>query len=136
VAAPLVLLGLVAAAVAVATGLWGAWHPDDRGAAFIATLLGSALVSSAAFVAARGCFVEAGADELRDVVGWVTVRRYPRATVVGARVRSGAWRWFEIELDDATLVTLLGASPAQGPSRSLPEAMQQDITHLRMLRGA
>ena len=40
---------------------------------------------------------------LRDVVAWRTVHRVPRQQVVTVRVRAGAWRWFELELDDGSL---------------------------------
>ena len=38
----------------------------------------SGLIAAGSFAAARGCFVEVDDDTVRDVVGWVTVRRLPR----------------------------------------------------------
>lgn len=135
VAAPMFLLGLIGSAAAVAIGLWGAWHPDDLGRQFAVAMIVSGAVAVAGFVAARGCFVELGSDDLRDVVGWVTVRRIPRSSIVEARVRAGGWRWFEVELDDTSLVTLVGASPSQFPSRLLPESRQRDLADLAAMRG-
>jgi hypothetical protein len=135
VAAPLAFVGLVGAAVAVAIALWGAWHPDDLGVAFVATLSGAALVSNVGFVAARGCFVEVGPEAVRDVVAWRTRRVLPRHQVVEARVLAGAWRWFELELADDTFVTLVGAAPVQFPARLLPGASEQDLSDLALLRG-
>ena len=133
VAAPLVLVGVVGTAIAVATVLWSVWHADRLGGAFAAVLAGSLLAGFAGFVGARGCFVEPGPEEIRDVVGWVTLQRIPRARVVQARVRAGAWRWFELELDDGRLLTLLGASPAQLPTRLLPSSVEQDLADLAAL---
>lgn len=135
VAAPLALVGVLSTALAVAAALWGAWHPDELGASFAVVLAAFVALGTAGFVAARGCFVEPRGEELRDVVAWVTVRRVPRARVVEARVRAGAWRWFELELDDGTLVTLLGASPAQLPARLLPGWRESDLADLAVLRG-
>jgi len=135
VAAPLTFVGLVAAAVAVAVALWGAWHPDDLGPAFVATLAVAVAASIAGFVAARGCYVEVGPTEVRDVVAWRTRRVLPRDQVVEARVLAGAWRWFELELADETFVTLVGASPVQFPARLLPGAREQDLSDLALLRG-
>jgi hypothetical protein len=135
VAAPLFLLGAMGGALAVATALWGAWHADDRGTPFILVLTGSLIVGAAGFAAARGCFVESSPTGVRDVVAWVTVRRFASENVIEARVRAGAWRWFEVELADGRLVTLLGASPAQFPARLLPGAQEQDLSDLAALRG-
>ena len=106
-----------------------------RMAAAGAVLLAVPLIGVTGFAAARGCFVEPGSDEVRDVVAWITLRRVPRDRVVAARVRDGAWRWFELELDDGTLLTLLGASPVQLPARLLPGAREQDLSDLAALGG-
>lgn len=135
VAAPLTFVGLVAAAVAVAVALWGAWHPDDLGLAFVATLVGALLVAIGGFATARGCFVEVGPTEVRDVVAWRTRCVLPREQVVEARVLAGAWRWFELELAGERFVTLVGASPVQFPARLLPGAAEQDLSDLALLRG-
>lgn len=129
-------LGMVALALAVAVALWGAWHPDDLGAAFVLPLAAALILGVAAVAAARGCFVELGEHELRDVVGWRTIRRIPRPSVVEARVLAGAWRWFEIELADGRLVRLLGAGPAQLPARLMPASKEEDLAALAELRGS
>ncbi len=135
VAAPLTVVGLVGAAFAVATTLWATWHTGELGVASYAVIAVSLAVGVTGFAAARGCFVEPGSDEVRDVVAWITLRRVPRDRVVAARVRDGAWRWFELELDDGTLLTLLGASPVQLPARLLPGAREQDLSDLAALGG-
>lgn len=137
VAAPCFVLGVMACTVALASLLWAVWHPDDLGPAYVAVQVGSLLVGLGAFVAARGCFldVDEDADSLRDVVAWVTVRRIPRRSVVSARVRAGAWRWFELELDDGSAVVLAGISPVQFPARLLPDARERDLADLDLLMG-
>jgi hypothetical protein len=134
-AAPLFLIGLIGASVALATALWGLSNPGGHGAVFAVTLVGGTVLGAAGLGAARGCFVETGAGSVRDVVGWVTVRRLAEDRVVEARVRSGPWRWFELELDDGTLVTLVGAGPVQFPSHLLPGARERDLSDLAALRG-
>jgi hypothetical protein len=130
VALPLGVVGVMALAVAVATAVWGAWSGRELGVAFWATLVVAAAVGAGALVAIRGCFVEVRGDTVRDVVGWVGVRRVDRARIGTARVRAGAWRVFELELDDGRLVTLLGASPQQFPARLLPDARDRDLADL------
>ncbi len=51
------------------------------------------------------------------------------------RVRAGAWRWFELELDDGSLVTLVGACPVQFPARLAPDARLRDMADLDLLLG-
>jgi hypothetical protein len=137
VAAPLFLLGVMGCAVALATALWGAWNTDDLDTTFVTVEAVSLVVGLGAFVAARGCFVDVDTErgELRDVIGWVTVRRIAQDRIVAARVRAGAWRWFELELDDGTLVVMAGISPAQLPSRLMPGWAERDLGDLDLLAG-
>lgn len=137
VAAPLFVLGVMGCTAALATLLWAAWHPDDLGGAFAAVEAVSLVIGLGAFVAARGCFVELDRHpgELRDVVAWVTVRRLHQDRITAARVRAGAWRWFELELDDGSAVVLAGISPVQFPARLLPGARDRDLADLDLLMG-
>jgi hypothetical protein len=137
VAAPCFVLGVMGCTAALASVLWAVWHPDELGAGYTAVQVVSLLVGLGAFLAARGCFVDLDpeADSLRDVVVWVTVRRIARPRIVSARVRAGAWRWFELELDDGTAVVLAGISPVQFPARLLPDARERDLADLDLLMG-
>ena len=137
VAAPLVIVGVMACTAAVATALWGAWNPDALDTTFVVVLTVSAVVGLGAFAAARGCFVDLDPQRgtLRDVVAWITVRRIDQDRIVSARVRAGLWRWFELELDDGTRLTVAGAAPAQFPSRLLPGSREQDLADLDLLMG-
>lgn len=137
VTAPMFVVAVMGFTVALSTALWGAWNPDDLGATFLTVEAIGLLVGLAAVVAARGCFVEVRptTGELRDVVAWRTVRRVDQRTIEHARVRRGAWRWFELELDDGTLHLLVGASPAQFPARLLPGSAERDLADLDQLMG-
>jgi hypothetical protein len=138
VAAPLFVLGVMGCTAALATLLWAAWNPDDLDTTFTVVEVVSLSVGLGAFVAARGCFVDldAASGSLRDVVAWVTVRRVDQDRIVTARVRAGAWRWFELELDDGSLVVLAGISPAQFPARLMPGSRERDLADLDLLMGA
>jgi hypothetical protein len=135
VAAPLFVVALIALTLAVATLLWGAWEGHDRGAAWWATLLVSGAVGVGALACVRGCFIEVDDRTVRDVVAWVPVHRFERARIATARVRRGAWRVYVVELDDGKVLTLLGASPLQWPTRLLPGAMERDRDDLDLLMG-
>ena len=135
VAAPLAVVGVIALTLAVATAVWGAWEGHERGAAWWATLVVSGAVGAAALAAVRGCFIEVDDRTVRDVVAWVTVHRFERARIATARVRRGAWRVYVVELDDGRLLTLLGASPLQWPTRLLPGALERDQADLDVLMG-
>ena len=135
VAAPLALVGVIALAVAVATVLWGAWGGRQLGTAFWATLAVSAVVGVGALWAVRGCFIEVRHDDVRDVVAWVTVHRFERRAIRTARVRTGPWRLYVVDLDDGQRISLLGASPLQWPSRLLPGSMERDRADLDLLMG-
>jgi hypothetical protein len=97
-------------------------------------LLGAA-VGLAGFLAAGGCFLSISDTEVCDVVGWITVQRIERSEIQTARVRPGPWRWFELELQDGSVRTMLGASPTQYPSRLLAAAEDQDIANLELILG-
>lgn len=137
VAAPLFVVGLMGCTAALATALWGAWHPDDLDATFVGVEVAAIVVGLGAFVAARGCFVDLDPTrrELRDVIAWRTVRRVDQDRILTARVRAGAWRWFELELDDGTLLVVAGAAPAQFPARLMPGARERDLADLDLLMG-
>jgi hypothetical protein len=135
VAAPLALIGVIALTVAVATVLWGAWDGHDLTAAFWVTLAGSAAVGAGALWAVRGCFIEVRHDDVRDVVAWVTVHRFERRAIRTARVRTGPWRLYVVELDDGRRISLLGASPLQWPTRLLPGSVERDRADLDLLMG-
>jgi hypothetical protein len=134
-AAPLWVLGVIGASLALATVLWGVWPGHERTATFWVVVVAATVVSLVAFVAARGCFVEVRDGQVRDVVGWVTVHRVDRRRIVAARVARGAWRWFVLELDDGSRVTLVGASPLQFPARLTPGATDADLADLDDLLG-
>lgn len=133
--APFLLIGVIGATVLVAVVLWGVWHPDDLDIAFwtVVSVAGSFVL--AGVVGSVGCFVEVREDRVRDVIGWITVTRVERRAIRTVRVRAGAWRWFELELDDGTLRTLVGASPMQFPARLLPGSDDRDLTDLDLLLG-
>lgn len=136
-AAPFFVLGVMGCTAALAALLWAAWHPDDLDATFAVVETLSLVVGLGSFAAGRGCFVEVdpSGGVLRDVVGWVTVRRIDQDRIVTARVRAGIWRWFELELDDGTVLLLAGIGPAQFPTRLLPGSTERDLADLDLLLG-
>ncbi|CAN5608041.1 hypothetical protein BH10ACT3_BH10ACT3_06680 [soil metagenome] len=135
VAAPLIVIGLIGVSFALALGLWGLWNSSQIGASFWVPFAISAVLGLGGFAAARGCFVDIVGDEVCDKVGWITLQRVDRRRIRTARVRLGFWRWFELELDDDSHRTLLGASPAQFPARLLPGANDRDLADLDLLLG-
>jgi len=137
VAAPLFIIGVMGCTAALAAALWGAWNPDDLDGTFFAVEIVSLALGLGAFIAASGCFVDVDTEQrtVRDVVAWITVRRIDQDRIVTARVRAGAWRWFELELDDGTRQVVAGSSPAQFPSRLLPGARERDLGDLDLLMG-
>jgi len=135
VAAPLFLVGVIAATLLVATVLWGLWNDQHLGASFWAVVVVSGVIAAVSFAAGRGCFIEVDDTTVRDVVGWVTVRRLPRREVATVRVRAGGWRWFEVEMQDSSQHVLMGAGPAQFPARLLPGAREQDLAALDVIMG-
>lgn len=133
--APFFLIGTIGATVLVAVGLWAVWHPDGRDITFWVVMSVAGAFVLAALVGSMGCFVEVREDRVRDVIGWKTVTRVERRAIRTVRVRAGAWRWFELELDDGTLRTLVGASPMQFPARLLPGSDERDLGDLDLLLG-
>ena len=135
VRAPFVLIGLGALAAAVALVLAGLWDPANRTTSWWGTVAIAVTVGLGGFALAGGCRIEVRGDTLRDVVGWVTVRRVDRPSIVTARVLRGPWRLFVLELADGSAVTLLGSSPTQWPARLLPGSTERDEADLRLLLG-
>ena len=132
------LVGVMAMTAGVAGALWGTWYSSEISPALVAGEAALVLAGTVAFVAARGCFVEIDHDrgELRDVVAWVTRLRISQAEITEARVRSGPWRWFELDLDGGDSVVIAGMSPTQFPARLLPGAAERDLADLDTLMGA
>ena len=135
VRAPFVLIGIAALAAAVALVLAGLWDPANRTTSWWGTVAIAVTVGLGGFAMAHGCRIDVRGDTLRDVVGWVTVHRVDRPSIVTARVLRGPWRLFVLELADGSAVTLLGSSPAQWPARLLPGSTARDRADLRLLLG-
>lgn len=134
-AAPMFVLGLIAATLLVATVLWGAWNEQHLGVSFWVVVALSGAVTLTCFGAARGCFVEVDEHTVRDVVGWRTVRRLPQGEIETVRVRAGSWRWFEAEMSDGSHHLLLGAGPAQFPAHLFPRSRDDDLAALDLIMG-
>ena len=146
-AAPLVLFAVIALSFALASLLW-AVGSSQTGAGAVASVVIPTLLGAIALAAVRGCFVDVihsserteehaseRIGEVRDVVAWRTLRRVPQGSIVAARVRRGMWRLYVLELDDGTLVKLVGASPQQFPAHLLPDAATLDLEDLDVLMG-
>ena len=133
--APLFVLGLIGCSFALALGLWAVWNAGHLGGSFWWPFFMSAAIGLGGFVSAAGCFLSLSNNEIRDVVGWVTVQRIDRSQIQTARVRPGPWRFFELEMQDGSVRTLLGASPTQFPSRLLSGAEEQDLANLDLILG-
>ena len=134
-AAPLVIVAVIGLSLALASLLWAIVGEHGAQAAVVASVALPGLVGVAALAAIRGCFVELGpgadgATQVRDVATWITVRRIPQAQIRTARVRRGLWRLYVLELDDGTLVKLVGASPQQFPAHLMPDAARMDMADL------
>lgn len=155
-AAPLVIVAIMALTVSVASLVWVAFRCDGATPAEVAWIVLPASVGFAALAAIRGCFVEispnpasgdaeggeradgeGSADGIvRDVVGWITVRRLPRGSIETARVRRGVWRLYVIETVTGDVIKLVGSSPLQFPSTLLSDAREHDLADLDLLLGA
>ena len=133
--APLFVLGIMGCSFALALGLWAVWNQGQLGPSFWLPLLLSSALGLGGFIAAGGCFLLISDTEVCDVLGWITVQRIERSEIQTARVRPGPWRWFELELQDGSVRTMLGASPTQYPSRLLAGADDQDIANLELILG-
>jgi hypothetical protein len=135
VQAPLLLGTLILATVTIASLLWGL-HPDnERTPAWWLIVVTGAVLTTAGIAGIRGCFLDVTADEVRDVVAWITVHRFDPAEVETARVARGVWRLYVVDLADGTRLNLLGASPQQWPTRLLPGAWERDVADLDALMG-
>ena len=133
VAGLLFAVGVLGTSFAVALVLWAVWNPASLGASFWVPFGCAAVLGLGGFAASRGCFVDVTDDELRDVIGWIPVQRIDRRHVRDVKVRLGAWRWFELQLDDGSIRMLLGTSPSQFPMRLLPGADARDLGDLAVL---
>lgn len=150
VSGPVLVLALMAAVLTLWLILWGLWYSDGAdsgsrattemtesalGGAFWIPLVLSALVTVGGFVMTRGCFIDVTDTTVRDVIFWVTLRRFTREEIRTVRVRPGFWRFFEVVLDDGTTKVLLGACPSQFPARLLPSAAAQDLADMELILG-
>lgn len=133
----MLVIGVMAATVVLWMGIYAAWGGGQYGAAFWAPIVVSTVIATTAAIASAGCFVsvDKSTGEVRDVIAWRTVRRIDQRSIVAARVRAGAWRWFDIEFGDGSHVALLGASPTQFPARLLPDGRVRDLADLDLLMG-
>lgn len=127
----------MALTAAVAGALWWTWYRDSAGTGLAIAETGFLIIGIAAFVAARGCYVEIDQEkrELRDVVAWITRMRLAQTDITEARVRPGPWRWFELSLADGRTIVVAGASPVQFPARLLPGAAESDAADLEVIMG-
>jgi hypothetical protein len=135
VPAPFTLVGALALAVALASGLWMAWDDRRVGAAAWVMLLVSLAVGSAGLAAARGCRVVVRDATVLDQVAWRTVHHVAQQDVVGVRVRRGPWRVFEAELADGTRRVVLGAGPQQFPVSLSGQAREHDLATIELIMG-
>lgn len=131
---PFVLFGMLFGSLAMWIVLWGSWNTDHLGAAFWGQLLVCVAISLVFFGGASGCRVQIKNGQVIDYVAWLPRRRVPQSTIDEARVRLGAWRFFELTTDDETFV-LRGAGPEQFPSRLRPGSVQADFDNLDLLMG-
>lgn len=135
VAAPLFVVGLIGAALAIALGIWATWHLDELGSPFWIPFGIAVAIGVGAFAAVQGCFVQIRSDEVVDVVAWFRLQRIPRTRIESIRVRAGIWRFYELTMDDGSMRVLLGATPAQFPARLLPDARERDMADIELLLG-
>ncbi len=137
-AAPLLVIAVMGLSLAVASTIWVAFGDRAVDAGVAAAVVVPAAVGIVALLAVRGCFVEVGGPDgaVRDVAGWITVRRVDQVSITAAHVRRGVWRLYVLDLVDGSTVKLVGASPQQFPARLLPDARRLDIEDLDALLGA
>lgn len=136
-AAPLLVVAVMTFSLAVASTIWAAFGDRDIGSGVVAAIVVPAAIGALALLTMRGCFVEVdGVDAgVRDVAGWVTVRRIDQASITAAHVRRGVWRLYVLDLSDGSSVKLVGASPQQFPARLAPDAARLDRDDLDVLLG-
>lgn len=131
---PFVLFGMLTGSLAVWIGLWGLWNPDHLGAAFWIQLTLCVVISAVFFVAAAGCRVHVRDGVVTDYVAWFPRRRIVQSDIATARVRLGAWRFYEVTTTQGSFV-LTGAGPQQFPSRLRPGSIEVDFHALDVLMG-
>lgn len=134
-AAPPAVLGLMGASAAVALLLWATWPDHAVTATWWTVFAVSLVVAAIGFVATVGCFVELRDDEVLDVVCWRTRCRFDRSDIAEVRVARGVWRIFVVELEDGTVLSLLGACPEQFPSRLVAGSLDRDLADIDLLVG-
>lgn len=135
VRAPFTLVGIIGAALTVASAIWIAARDGPASTAAWATLAVTALVGAAGFIAAHGCRVVIGGGEVRDQVAWTTRHRVRQSEIAEIRVRLGAWRAFEMEMVDGSCRVVLGAGPVQFPANRAPDAEQRDMGAIDAMLG-
>lgn len=139
VAAPLLVVAVIAFGAGVASASWATWDAANRTGAWWVWPLAPCVVGVGALVLARGCFVDVrpnGPDaRVIDVVAWRRRLEVPLDQVAQARVQRGVWRLFVLIRDDGTTVSLLGSSPAQWPARLTASSRMQDVEDLERLVG-
>lgn len=131
---PFVLFGMLFGSLAMWIVLWGSWNTDHLGAAFWGQLMLCVVISLSFFGAATGCRVRITNGEVIDYVAWFPRRRIAQSDIDEARVRLGAWRFFELTTEQETFV-LRGAGPEQFPSRLRPGSVEADFHNLDLLMG-
>lgn len=135
VSAPFTLVGCIAAAVAVVSTLWIFGSGNGATTAAWWTLVVAAVISLGGFVCARGCLVEIGSGEVRDVVAWRTMHHARQGSIEAVRVRRGPWRVYEMEMDNGTRRAVLGAGPVQFPGHLLPGSQERDLADIDAMLG-
>src|SRR6476659_405648 len=136
ISAMLRVIAVLSFGFVVALAIWGASvSSSDRTTAFWVILGLGAALGSAALLAARGCFLERRGGELRDVVGWVTVRRIGEADIERARISAGFWRRVFVDTRDGRSVPLLSGSPPQMADRLGSDGRRRDEELLAWLTG-
>jgi hypothetical protein len=135
VSAPLTLLGVVAAVVALLAVLWWAGADADEAGSGPVVAAVAAACSAACVAAARGCRVRVTDGTVEDVVAWRTVHRCRCGDIEAVRVRRGPWRVYEMELADRTRRVVLGAGPQQFPASLLPDASARDVAAIDTMMG-
>lgn len=134
-AAPFLVLAATGWVLAVVSLLWVAQAGDGARATGIGLAAVTAVVGTAAGWLRRGCRVVVRAGEVLDQVAYRTVHRLPQRSIRSVHVTAGAWRWFVVELEDGTEVTLAGAGPLQFPAQLFDREGRSDLSQIDLLMG-